>query len=114
MVRNTSSCARTRFSGCSKMHKWLGCLLLAAAALGTASAQLKVAIMNPQEAVAGTAEFKKWNADIEARIKPRQDKRLKLQKDIQDIQAQIQGGKLNDQAAEALRLQGQQKQRQGT
>jgi outer membrane protein len=75
---------------------------------------LKVAIIDSREAVAGTAEFKKWQADIEARFKPRQDQLLKLQKDIQDIQAQLQGGKLNDTGQQELSAQAQSKQRQGT
>lgn len=87
--------------------------LLAAACLGALAAQSKVAIINSQQAIFGTAEFKKWKTDAEARFKPRQDQLAKLQKELSDIQAQLQSGKLNAQGEQELTAQGQRKQREG-
>ncbi|MGI8744595.1 MAG: OmpH family outer membrane protein [Bryobacteraceae bacterium] len=95
------------------MSKHLRFLILAAASLGVLAAQAKVAIINSQQAVFGTAEFKKWKTDAETRFKPRQDQLQKLQKDLADIQAQLQGGKLNQQGEQELTAQGQRKQREG-
>src|SRR5450759_2948574 len=95
------------------MSKYVRLLMLAAASLGVAAAQTKVGIINSQQAVFGTAEFKKWRADAEARFKPRQDALQKLQKELSDIQAQLQSGKLNQQGEAELTAQGQRKQREG-
>ena len=94
------------------MAKFAGVLLLTLAAIGTAAGQSKVAIINSQKAVLETAEIKKAQGELEAKFKPRQDQALKLQKDLQDIQAQLQGGKLNQSAEQDLTLQGQRKQRE--
>jgi outer membrane protein len=88
-------------------------IALAAMLAAMASAQVKIAIINSQQAVVGTAEFKKWQGEAEARFKPRQDQLQKLQKDIQDIQAQLQGGKLNQTGEQELQAQAAIKQRQG-
>src|SRR5690349_8439919 len=85
-------------------------IALACAALATA--QTKVGVINSQKAVLDTAEIKKAQAELEAKFKPRQDQALKLQKDLQDIQAQLQGGKLNPTAEQDLTAQGQRKQRE--
>ncbi len=95
------------------MSKYVRLLMLAAASLGVAAAQTKVGIINSQQAVFGTAEFKKWRADAEALFKPRQDALQKLQKELSDIQAQLQSGKLNQQGEAELTAQGQRKQREG-
>jgi outer membrane protein len=87
--------------------------ILAAASIFIASAQTKVGVINSQQAVFGTAEFKKWRADEEAKLKPRQDQLVKLQKEIQDIQTQLQGGKLSPQGEQELTAQAQRKQREG-
>ncbi len=88
-------------------------LIFATVALGIGSAQTKVGVISSQQAVFGTAEFKKWKTDAEARFKPRQDQLQKLQKDLADIQAQLQSGKLNQQGEQELTAQGQRKQREG-
>jgi len=89
----------------------LACVLLAlAASIGTASAQ-KVAVINSQKAVLDTDEIKKAQVDLETKFRPRQDKIVQLQKDIQSIQAQLQGGKLNPQGEQELTAEGQKKQR---
>ena len=88
-------------------------IALASVALAlTATAQTKVGVINSQKAVLDTAEIKKAQAELEAKFKPRQDQMAKLQKDLQDIQAQLQSGKLNQNAEQDLTIQGQRKQRE--
>lgn len=89
-----------------------GLLCLAIVPLAaTASAQVKVAIVNAQKAMADSDELKKASAAVEAKYKPRQDELNKLQADLQSIEQQLNSGKLNQQAAADLQLQGQRKQR---
>jgi outer membrane protein len=89
-----------------------GLLCLALAPLATvASAQLKVAVVNVQQAMLDSDDLKKASADLEARYKPRQDELQKLQTDLQSIQQQLQSNKLSQQAAADLNVQGQRKQR---
>ena len=88
----------------------LACVLFLIAALGVASAQ-KVAVINSQKAVLDTEEIKKAQADLEAKFKPRQDKIVQIQKDLQTINAQLQGGKLNAMGEQELTAEGQKKQR---
>lgn len=95
------------------MSQYLRFLILAAASLGVVLGQAKIAAINTQQAVFGTAEFKKWKTDAETRFKPRQDQLAKLQKDLADIQTQLQSGKLNQQGEQELTAQGQRKQREG-
>ena len=80
--------------------------------MGAASAQVKVAIVNFQKAIIATAEIKKAQVDLEAKYKPRTLELEKLQKELQDIQAQIQSGKLNQQAEQELQARGQRRQRE--
>ncbi len=91
-------------------------LALALAALSTipSAAQVKVAIVDFNQAVLGTAEIKKAQAELEARFKPRQDSLLKLQGELQQIQSQMQtmAGKLTPQAENDLRVNGQRKERE--
>src|SRR5258708_39915170 len=84
-------------------------LALTTAAIG--AGQVKIGVINSQKAVIDTAEIKKAQADLETKFKPRQDQMLKLQKDLQDIQAQLQSGKLNQLGEQELTAQGQKKQR---
>ena len=88
----------------------LALALFAFAFLGTASAQ-KVAVISSQKAVLDTDEIKKAQLDLEAKFKPRQDKILQLQKDLQNIQAQLNSGKLNALGEQELNAEGQKKQR---
>ena len=90
------------------------CLILGAAFAVMAAAQSKVGVINSQQAVFGTAEFKKWRADEETKFKPRQDQLVKLQKDLQDLQTQAQSGKLSPQGEQEVQAQAQRKQREGT
>lgn len=93
------------------MHR-LGILLLAAASF--AAAQTKIAIINSQLSVIETAEIKKAQGELEAKFKPRQAQVEKLQKELSDIEAQLQQGqgKLTPQAAQNLQLTGQRRQRE--
>ena len=93
------------------MKKLLCMLVLAAATMGVARAQLKVAVINSQKALLETEEIKKAQAEMEARFKPRQDQMAKLEKELQDIQTQLQSGKLNQLGEQDLTAQGQKKQR---
>ena len=88
-------------------------LLLLAFAIG-AFAQVKVAIINSQLSVVETAEIKKAQAELEAKYKPRQAQLEKLQKEIADLQSQMQAGqgKLTPQAEQDISVRGQRKQRE--
>jgi outer membrane protein len=90
----------------------IGLLLLAAASF--ASAQLKVGIINSQLSVIETAEIKKAQAELEAKFKPRQAAMEKLQKELVDLQNQLQAGqgKLTQQAEQSMQITGQRKQRE--
>jgi outer membrane protein len=90
----------------------LGLLCFALVSLSSlASAQVKVAIINVQKALIDSDELKKVSADMEAKYKPRQDELTKLQTDLTSIQAQLNSGKLTQQAAADLQAQGTRKQR---
>ena len=86
-------------------------LLACIAFVGIANAQIKIAVINSQKAILDTEEIKKAQADLTAKYKPRQDQLEKLQKDLQDIQNQLQSGKLNQLGEQELTAQGQKKQR---
>lgn len=89
-------------------------LLTAACAVaftGIASAQLKVAVIDMRQAVVKTAEIKKASGELEAKYKPRQAQADALQKELDEIQAKIQGGKLTPAQQQDLQIQGQRKQR---
>ena len=88
----------------------LACVLFAVASIGVASAQ-KVAVINSQKAVLETAEIKKAQTDLETKFKPRQDKIIQIQKDLQTIQSQLQSGKLNAMGEQELNAEGTKKQR---
>lgn len=91
-------------------------LMMAAAgvvAVGAASAQTKVAVVNMQQAVLGTAEIKKASADLGAKFKPRQAAIEQLRTELEQIQQKLQAGqgKLTPSAETDLRMDGQRKQR---
>jgi outer membrane protein len=77
--------------------------LVACAALTVASqagfAQLKIAIVRSQDALLGTAEVKKADAQMQATFKPRQDDLTQLAKEIEALTTQLQSGKMTDQQA---------------
>jgi outer membrane protein len=86
--------------------------VLALASMGTASAQIKLAVINTQKALLETDEIKKAQLEMEAKFKPRQDQMVKLQKALEDIQAQLNSGKLNELGTQELTAEGQRKQRE--
>jgi len=92
--------------------KTLLAALLALASAGAVSAQVKIAVINTQKALLETDEIKKAQRDLEAKFKPRQDQMVKLQKDLQDIQTQLNSGKLNEVGTQELQTEGQRKQRE--
>ncbi len=94
------------------MNKLACILLVGMASLGVGSAQSKVAVVNSQKAILETAEIKKAQVDLEAKFKPRQDQMARLTKELQDIQTQLQSGKLNQIGEQELTVQGQRKQRE--
>src|SRR5215467_8043985 len=85
-------------------------------AAGLAFAQTKVGVINLQRALLETAEIKKASADMQARYKPRQDALDKVQRELNDIQTQLQNsaGKLSAAGQADLEAQGQRKQREAT
>jgi uncharacterized protein YukE len=56
-----------------------------------ASAQSKVGVINFQKALLDTKELTKAAADLAAKFKPRQDALEKLQRELNDLQTQLQG-----------------------
>ena len=86
--------------------------VLALASVGAAHAQIKIAVINTQKALLETDEIKKAQVDMEARFKPRQDQLMKLQKELEDIQQQLQSGKLNEVGTQEMQTEGQRKQRE--
>src|SRR5579883_881150 len=65
----------------------------------SASAQTKIGVVNFQKAILDTAEIKKASTDLQNKYKPRQDALDKAQRELNDIQTQLQsaGGKLSAQ-----------------
>ncbi len=86
--------------------------VLAFASIGTASAQIKLAVINTQKALLDTDELKKDQKEMEAKFKPRQDQMVKIQKELEDIQTQLNSGKLNELGTQELNTEGQRKQRE--
>jgi outer membrane protein len=77
-----------------------------------APAQSKIAVIDFQKAIQETDEAKKELAALSAKYKGRQDDLAKLQADMQSIEQQLNSGKLNQQAAADLQIQGQRKERE--
>ena len=73
---------------------------------------MKIAVINTQKALLETEDIKKAQMDLEAKFKPRQDEMVKLQKELQDIQVQLNSGKLNELGTQELNTEGQRKQRE--
>jgi outer membrane protein len=77
-----------------------------------APAQIKVAIINTQQAVLETAEMKKAAADLEAKFRPQQADIEKRTKELQEIQQKLSDtSKLKPEQAADLQAEGQRKQR---
>lgn len=95
----------------------LSALGVCAAALvfsSVAAAQTKVGVVNFQKAILDTAEIKKASLDLQNKYKPRQDALDKVQRELNDIQTQLQGsqGKLSPAGEADLQARGQRKQRE--
>ena len=80
--------------------------VLALASVGAANAQVKIAVINTQKALLDTDEIKKAQLELEAKFKPRQDQLVKLQKELEDIRAQLQSGKLNELGTQEIKPRG--------
>lgn len=89
-------------------------LFLTAALAGSSMAQLKIGFINSQKAVLETAEIKKAQADLEAKFKPRQERIILVQKELEELQNRVNSGKLNEQGTQEAQLSGQRKQRELT
>jgi outer membrane protein len=85
--------------------------VVALAGVGAANAQPKIAVINTQKALLETDDIKKAQLDLEAKFKPRQDQMIKLQRDLEDIQTQLNSGKLNELGTQEITAEGQRKQR---
>lgn len=79
-----------------------------------APAPAKVAVVNLQAAVFGSAETKKADGEMTAKFKPRQDAIDQLNREIAALSNQLQAnqGKLTAQAEADITAQGQRKQRE--
>ena len=93
-------------------------LALAVCAVGLFSvpalAQGKVGVVSLQKAILETAEIKKASNDMQVRYKKRQDDLDKAQRELNDIQAQLQGaqGKLSAAGEADLQARGGRKERE--
>jgi outer membrane protein len=90
----------------------LACAAFFAAAQG-APAQIKVAVVNLQSAIYGTAEMKKADAQLQAKYKPRDEELTQLNAQLVELQKKIQAGsdKLSDDQLATLQSQGTRIQR---
>jgi outer membrane protein len=78
-----------------------------------ASGQVKVAVVNLQEAVFKSAEIQKADAEMQAKYKPRQDEVNKATTDYTELAEKFKAaqGKMAEAALADLQAQGQRKQR---
>jgi outer membrane protein len=93
----------------------LPALALCAAGLvapSLASAQVKIAVIDFQRALMQTAEIKKASADMQTKYKPRQDALDKVQRELNDIQTQLQASQGKLSAAGEMDLQTRAKRKQ--
>jgi outer membrane protein len=95
----------------------ISALAVCAAALtfsSVASAQAKIAVIDLRRAILETAEIKKASNDLQLKYKSRQDTLEKAQRDLSDLQAQVQSsqGRLSPQGEADLTARGQRKQRE--
>lgn len=72
----------------------------------------KIAIINAQKAVADTQEIKKAQVALEAKYKPRQQAMENLQRDLQNIQTQLNTPSLTPDKEAQLRADAAQKQKE--
>lgn len=90
-------------------------LICSALSLGPAAfAQSKVAVISLQKSLFETAEIKKADADLQAKLKPRQDALDKLQQDMQKISQQLNDANLTPQQQIDLSAEGNRKKTEAT
>jgi outer membrane protein len=79
-----------------------------------ASAQVKAGVVSLQKAILETAEIKKAGNDMQVKYKKRQDDLDKAQRELQDIQLQLQSaqGKLSPAGEADLQARGSRKERE--
>lgn len=79
-----------------------------------ASAQVKVGVINFQKAILETADIKKASVDMQNKYKPRQTALEAVQRELSDIQTQLQSsqGRLSAAGEAELTARGQRKQRE--
>ena len=96
----------------SNSLRWMFILTFPLLAACGAFAQVKLAVINSQAALANTAEIKKAQADLEAKFKPRSEQMAKIQKELDGINQQLSlGDKLTPQAQADLNTQGTRRNR---
>jgi outer membrane protein len=80
----------------------------------SAMAQTKIGVVSLQKAILDTAEIKKAGADMQVKYKKRQDDLDKAQRELGDIQTQLQSaqGKLSAAGEADLTARGQRKERE--
>jgi outer membrane protein len=76
-----------------------------------ASAQVKIGVINVQKALSDTDELKTSSAELQKKYQPRTDEAASIQKQLEDIDTQLNSGKLNAQAAQDLQSKGTRLQR---
>ncbi len=88
--------------------------LVLAGCVGTAFGQAKIGIVDMRRAILESAEIKKASQELEAKYKPRQEEGQRLQKQLADIQTQLQSGqgKLSQSQEADLTTQAQRRQRE--
>lgn len=79
-----------------------------------ASAQTKVGVINFQKSILDTADIKKASTDLQNKFKPRQAQLEAVQRELSDIQTQLQSsqGRLSAAGEADLTARGQRKQRE--
>jgi outer membrane protein len=77
-----------------------------------ATAQTKIGVINLEKALLDTAELKKAMVDMPLKYKPRQDQLEKIQREMADLQQQLQSGKLSPAGQADAEARGSQLQRQ--
>ncbi|MGH9558942.1 MAG: OmpH family outer membrane protein [Bryobacteraceae bacterium] len=94
-----------------------GLMVSSSASAQTASVPasgVKIGVVNFQTAILDTAEIKKASADLQAKFRPRQQALEGAQRELNDIQQQLQTsqGKLSPEGEIDLESRGQRKQRE--
>lgn len=79
------------------------------------AATQKIAVINLQQAITGTAEGKQASQQLQAQFAPRRNELNTITKQIQDLQQRMQAGQttLSDEAKADLQRQGNELQRRG-